>query len=136
MYHLPQCPSFSCGWTSDCIQVPTGVCASHDETSSLNSNERGYTGDVQEPDWYVPDPSTPSPFAFANGSRYVVLARLREPSVSPLLPSDSPLIVPVEKSTVWQLTGYGWSASADDAPTSAMTATPADRTSFMETPFP
>jgi len=39
MYHFAQWPSSICGRTSDWIQVPVGVCAFQEETSSLNGNE-------------------------------------------------------------------------------------------------
>jgi hypothetical protein len=40
--------------------VPAGVLAFHDETSSLNGKLSAVTGDVHEPDAYVPEPLTPS----------------------------------------------------------------------------
>ena len=50
MYHFEaQCPSSSCGSTSDWIHVPGDVFAFHDDTSSLNGNESLYTGEVQVP---------------------------------------------------------------------------------------
>src|SRR3954449_7177842 len=121
MYHFAQCPSFSCGWISDSTHVPAGVVAFHDETSSLNSNVVGYTGDVHVPDWYVPEPSTPSPFAFAYGSEYGVVASPRDASVTAPCENVRPARVPVEKSAVWKLTGYGCAASAAGARLSAAT---------------
>ena len=50
MYHLAQWPSSICGCTSTWIQVLGGVFAFHDETSSLNPNERCVTPDVQVPE--------------------------------------------------------------------------------------
>ena len=52
MYHFAQCtrlPSSISGRTSDWTQVPTGVCAFQEETSSSNGNESVYVGDVQVP---------------------------------------------------------------------------------------
>ena len=49
MYHLAQWPSSICGCTSTWIQVPAGVVAFHDATSSLNPNESFVTPEVQVP---------------------------------------------------------------------------------------
>ena len=61
MNHLAQWPSSICGCTSTWTQVPAGVFAFQDETSSLNPNDRFVTPEVHVPDRYSPEPSTPSP---------------------------------------------------------------------------
>ncbi len=49
MYHLAQWPSSICGLTSTWIQVPGGVCAFQEATSSLNWKSSRVGADVQVP---------------------------------------------------------------------------------------